>query len=63
MGVEPILCRGSVIIHLNRVVTCTDPTCDAAAHGIGVVLDRHDWFVSCSTTLGYQCPLCYPPGI
>jgi len=39
-------CSGMVIIHVDRVVTCTDPMCDASLGGMGVVLDRHCWFVS-----------------
>ena len=56
--VDTRLCSGMVIIHLGRIVTCSDPMCDAASGGMGVMLDRHCWFVSCTTTPGSQCPVC-----
>jgi hypothetical protein len=55
------LCDGMVIIHVDRVVTCSNPRCDAALFGIGAVLDRHGWFVACTTTLGSECPICRSP--
>jgi hypothetical protein len=57
---EP-LCNGMVIIHVDRVVTCTDPMCEAALGGMGAVLDQHSWFVSCAKTLGPECPICHSP--
>ena len=54
-------CDGTVIIHLDRAVTCTDPMCDAPSYGMGAVLDRHGWFVACTTTLGSECPICRSP--
>jgi len=51
-------CNGTVIIHSGRLVTCTDPICQAASHGMAAVLDRHCWFVSCRDTLGSECPIC-----
>jgi len=58
MEVETTFCDGTVIIHLNRVVTCSDPMCDAANHGMEAILNRHSWFVSCPKTLGSECPIC-----
>jgi len=59
MGDAP-LCTGTIIIHLGRMVTCTDPMCNAASSGIAAVLDQHCWFVSCAKTLGSECPICRP---
>jgi hypothetical protein len=52
------LCDGTVIIHVNKVLTCSNPMCDAALYGMGAVLDRHSWFVSCLHSLGSECPIC-----
>jgi hypothetical protein len=59
--VEVEHCDGTVIIHANRAVTCSNLECDAASGGIGAVLNRHCRFVSCMTTLGRACPICGPP--
>jgi len=48
-----------VIIHVNRLVTCSNPMCPAAIGGIGAVLDQHGVFVACTSTLGSECPICH----
>jgi hypothetical protein len=57
MGMGTILRNGKSIIHSGRVVTGSDPMCEAASYGAGAVLDRHCWFVSCSDSLGSECPI------
>jgi hypothetical protein len=54
---EPF-CDGTVITHVNQIVTCSNPECGAAISGIEAVLDQHSWFVSCTKTLGSECPIC-----
>jgi hypothetical protein len=61
MGVEHQVCDGTVIVHVNRAVTCSNPECDAASSGVGAVLNRHGRFVAGMNTLGPECPICHSP--
>ena len=52
------LCGGTVIIHSDLAVTCTEATCTADNDERWVLANRHLWFISCVDALGPLCPRC-----
>jgi hypothetical protein len=50
-------CAGMIIVHTSRELTCSDPSCDDISSDRPVLVS-HQWFVSCSETLGAECPIC-----
>jgi len=52
------LCGGTVIIHSDLAVTCTEATCTADNDERWVLANRHLWFISCVDALRPLCPRC-----
>jgi len=56
-GMVTVTCNGTVIVHRDRTMTCTELPCPQET-GIGYWLNLHSAFMPCSTTLGEGCPIC-----
>jgi hypothetical protein len=53
-------CDGMVVVHMTGVASCSSADCDLLTQGRSVT-DTHEWFVSCTESLGTECPLCSEP--
>jgi len=51
-------CDGTVVIHKDLTVTCTEVNCFSARDDRRNVVSRHSWFTACADTLGVLCPRC-----
>ena len=60
MAVVHAQCEGTVVVHLTRTLTCSDPICAETTSGRHVT-DSHSRFVACTDTLGAACPICAGP--
>lgn len=52
------LCLGTVVIHRDLTVTCTECTVSDRRS----VANRHIWFIACEHALGSLCPRCEKSG-
>jgi len=50
-------CTGTIVVHRDGTLTCTEPGCDASVEPRTL---RHVWFIPCAESLGPECPRCSP---
>jgi hypothetical protein len=60
---EPTMCRGAVIVHDDRTLTCSETACTSHGFDPRLAVHLHGMFASCHTVFpAGNCPLCQGPG-